>query len=117
MPVTSDIATDQTSMVKHYELIQKIISSHLSKEKYYIFLFGSRATKNERARSDIDVGVQGKDHVPQAILSIIREELEESIIPYHVEIVDFCYVSEPFKKIALTNIVIWNKPNFDLNLS
>ena len=104
-------------MKKYYKIIQKIIGSNLASEDFFVFLFGSRATGNEGKKSDIDVGVLGKFEAPLADLSRIRDELEESMIPYHVEIIDFFVVSEQFRKMALTKIKIWNKPDFDLPLN
>jgi predicted nucleotidyltransferase len=44
-------------------LIQKVIARNLSHEKFYVFLFGSRAIGNEGFRSDIDVSLMGESAV------------------------------------------------------
>jgi hypothetical protein len=38
----------------------------------------------------------------------MEHELEESLVPYKVDIVDFFYVDEAFKNMALKKIIEWN---------
>lgn len=44
------------------------------------------------------------------VKSNIEDELEESIIPYTVDLIDFKNVTADFKKIALEDIIVWNRP-------
>jgi hypothetical protein len=50
-----------------------------------------------------DVGILGKKPIPGHILIKIEESLEESDLPYKIDIVDFILVSPEFRKIALSN--------------
>ena len=75
---------------------------------YKVFLFGSRACGNARHYSDIDIGVIGNAKLSSIIKAEIEMELEESIVPYKVDIVDFYAVSAEFKKYALEKIIQWN---------
>lgn len=94
--------------VNYLDLTKKIILKHLDCNKYKIFLFGSRACGNEKPYSDIDVGVLGKEKLNSIVKANIENELDESIVPYKVDIVDFSRVDEKFKSYALKKIIRWN---------
>ena len=81
--------------------IRTIIRSHVPDPSYRLFVFGSRATGTARKFSDMDIGIQGDVPVPSAALEYIREDLENSSIPYKVEVVDFTIVEPTFKAHAL----------------
>lgn len=95
----------QKSISKNTEkIIKKIIFQFLNPRDYKIFIFGSRATGESKKFSDYDVGVIGKKSVPWRTLALIEEALEESDLPYKVDVVDFSLVSSKFRKVALSNI-------------
>ncbi len=96
--------------------IKEIILKHIDKEKYQVFLFGSRATGNADEKSDYDIGIYGKEKVPLKTLAKIDGEIEKLPIPVDIEIVDFRRVSQDFKDIALKKIKIWNEPKIDIKL-
>lgn len=87
------------------KFIRNTIYKHLPKEEYEVFVYGSRADGTAQKWSDIDVGVRGKKEVSGSLLENIREELEDSNIPYKVEVVDFANVSDSFKDFALKEVV------------
>lgn len=87
--------------------IQKIIFKYLPSKDYRVFVFGSRATGRAKKWSDYDIGVEGKKPIPQQIIAKINEDLEESDIPYLVDVVDFLQVRDKFKKFALKDIKLW----------
>lgn len=86
------------------EKIKKIIFQFLDPKKYQVFIFGSRATGKAKKFSDYDVGIWGKKTVPSATIVLIEEALEESDLPYRVDIVDFSLVSSKFRNIALSKV-------------
>ncbi|MHB1682377.1 MAG: type VII toxin-antitoxin system MntA family adenylyltransferase antitoxin [Bacilli bacterium] len=53
-----------------------------------IYLFGSFARGDEQTSSDIDVGIEAPTTVPFDKLSNLRQEFEDSTIPYRVDVVD-----------------------------
>ena len=89
------------------DAIKKIIFRHLSPKEYQIFLFGSRAVGKNQRFSDFDVGVLGPNEIPAGKLSLIEEELENSDVPYKVDVVDFYRVRPEFKKVALRHAKLW----------
>lgn len=84
--------------------IKDIIFRFLDPKKYQVFIFGSRVTGKAKKFSDYDVGIFGKKPIPWRILAAIEEALEESDLPYRVDVVDFSLVTSNFKKIALSKI-------------
>ena len=76
-----------------------------------IFLFGSRATRKVRKRSDYDVGYSA-DHSPRpSRLAQLKEELEDLPIPSHVDLVNFQAVPDEFFKMVFKKrqVEIWTK--------
>lgn len=93
-----------------YSTILKIISQYLDINNTQIFVFGSRATGKNRPFSDIDIGIISSRSLDANTQLNIQDELDESDIPYRVDVVDFSKVDNKFKEIALQNII---KLNYD----
>jgi uncharacterized protein len=89
-------------------LTKQIVLKHIDTAKYEVFLFGSRAVGNSKFHSDIDVGIMGKEPINSIQLAEMENELAESIVPYQVDIVDFCRVDNHFKQVALQHIIKWS---------
>lgn len=90
--------------MKAEKKIKKIIFQSLNPKDYQVFVFGSRANRKAKKFSDYDIGIWGKKQTPAHIISEIKENLEESDLPYKVDIVDFSLTTEDFRKIALSKI-------------
>jgi uncharacterized protein len=73
-----------------------------------VFLFGSRAKGDAGFASDFDIGIVS-DNLDPMILVELADIIEESFVPYKVDLVDFSKVDDSFKKQALKKIVIWKK--------
>lgn len=84
--------------------IKDIIFRFLDPKKYQVFIFGSRATGKSKKYSDYDVGIWGKKSVTWNVSAKIEEALEESDLPYKVDVVDFSLVSPEFRKVAFSKI-------------
>ena len=88
--------------------IRKIIFGRLKDYRFQLFLFGSQSTQKASRTSDIDVGVLPMDPLPKGLLSEIREELEESHIPYPVDLVDLSRSNPEFLQHVRQEGVIWS---------
>lgn len=100
----------------YVHIAKELILSNIDTEKYNVFLFGSRATNSNKNKfSDIDVGILGKEKLSALTKLTILDEIGESNVPLKVDIVDFCDVSDSFKKEALKKIIIWNQLK-DINI-
>lgn len=73
-----------------------------------VFVFGSRATGQHSSTSDVDIGLLAKEPLSRSIYHRIINAVDESIVPWKVDIIDFNRVDPSFKKKAMENIIIWN---------
>ena len=61
--------------------------------------FGSRVNGKTKKYSDLDLVVVGKTKLPKKIIYALRDEFEESDLPFRVEIMDWQAVSDDFREI------------------
>jgi predicted nucleotidyltransferase len=78
----------------------EVVRRHLPDGDYCVFLFGSRADGSAHERSDIDIGIEGPQPVPQEALAAIQEEVDEAPTLYTIEVVDFARVPDAFRRVA-----------------
>jgi predicted nucleotidyltransferase len=57
----------------------------------HIYLFGSRARQTHVSGSDIDIAIESSEPLGQR-LSMARFEIEESLLPFKVDLVDLSRV-------------------------
>ena len=93
---------------KYLNIAKEIVLSLIDKEKVTVFLFGSRADGEYRSDSDLDIGFVADEKIDLFVFTQIREALNNSIVPYRFDLVDFSVVSDDFKKIAMNRIIEWN---------
>ena len=75
-------------------------------KKVKVYLFGSRAKGKATERSDIDLGfLSGQDISYE--LSLLDYFLENSNLPYKVDLVDLNKVSEEFRKKVIKEGILW----------
>ena len=100
----------------YIDIVKQIVLKHVPKNEFAVFLFGSRAASNSNSLSDIDVGIMGTKPLPTLIMADLDSDLEESIVPFKIDLIDFYQVDQAFKNEALSTIQIWNCPkNIKLN--
>ena len=68
--------------LKYLEEIRQILLRYDKIKEYAVFVFGSRADGLANQRSDIDIGILGKQALPAFIKLDIEEEFENSNIPF-----------------------------------
>ena len=76
--------------------LREMVLAALGQHKGEVYLFGSCARGEERSRSDIDIGILPRDELPASFFAELDEAIEESTIPYDVEIVDLRQVGRDF---------------------
>ncbi len=73
------------------------------------YLFGSRAIGVHRQFSDIDIALDGRGKaVRPRILSDLREAMEESHIPFRVDVVDAAGFAPTLRKEIFKKGELWN---------
>lgn len=87
--------------------LKEHVLGFLGNKNIKIVVFGSKARGDNSAFSDVDIGIIPKGEFNRNSLTLLREFIENSNIPYKVDIVDFSSTSEQFKSEALKDAEIW----------
>ena len=74
--------------------VKAVVLGQLKGWDVSVYLFGSRASGDSRHTSDIDLAIEARDALPPIVLAALRERLEESTVPYRVDIVDLARISQ-----------------------
>lgn len=93
--------------MKNLTPLKEMIVDFFKDDKVKIIIFGSRAREDNYPNSDVDIGIIPYERLDAVRIAILKERIENSNIPYKVEIVNFLEVSEEFKKEALKEVIIW----------
>lgn len=81
-------ATSAGTRARALERVRQIILEVLGEREARVYLFGSSATGRVRRSSDIDVAIDAGGPLPSDLLAEAREQLDESDVPYDVDVVD-----------------------------
>ena len=93
--------------VRALERVRDIVLDVLDSEDVRVYLFGSCAAGSPRATSDIDVAVEPIHGSGTPLLAELRERLEDSDVPYDVDVVDLSTVSPEFAQRVRREGVVW----------
>jgi len=80
--------SNHTNKSNSIHLTKKILFKYLNHIDCQIFLFGSQVNDTSRKPMDIDIAIMPLQTFPMGLFSEIREAVEESTIPYPVDIID-----------------------------
>ena len=99
------VAIDQEELA--LDRITAILVRALSGKSCRVYLFGSRATGTAQPTSDFDVAVLANEDISRE-LSLAREMLEESNIPFKVDVVDLRLTAPAFSaETQAQGILLW----------
>ena len=90
------------------EAAMRIAARELGAQPARLYLFGSRARGDAARASDIDIAILPEAPLEPGTLARIRDALEESTIPYPVEVIDLSSVNDTFRRKVLTQAIEWN---------
>jgi predicted nucleotidyltransferase len=95
--------TDMEVAVKHYllELFAKSFNS-----PYEVFLIGSRAKGTHTSASDFDLVIKGEE-MNRKKYFYLMDKINDSFIPFHIDLLIYSNLSEEFKKEAFKKMVKW----------
>jgi predicted nucleotidyltransferase len=99
------IMKSHTDRYKH--IILPIILKYLPKAK--IILYGSRARKDAREGSDIDIALDNGSKIDDLTMAKLIGDIEDSSLPICFDIVDFNVVSEHMQKEIIKDGIVWHK--------
>jgi predicted nucleotidyltransferase len=87
--------------------VREITCQVLGDRDVRLYLFGSCVTGHPRRWSDIDVAIDPVSPLPAALLAELRERLEESDVPYDVDIVDLSKTSPEMRARVVREGLLW----------
>ena len=90
------------------ELLKNIVKDVFKGEDVMVVLFGSRSRGDYLDTSDMDLGILPKGEVQKGKVALFRERIENSNIPYKVDVVDLSQASKEFTDGVLKEgLLIW----------
>ncbi len=92
--------------LKNLEELRSFLREYFKCRKVKVYLFGSRARKDNRAFSDVDLAFESQEDLSRD-LTYISELLEESWLPYKVDLVELSKVNKEFREKILKEAVVW----------
>ena len=79
-------------------IVKAIVDNNLPGQNVELFIFGSRSLTHKcKAYSDLDLVIRAETAIPRHILFKIEESLENSILTYRVDLLDWHRISDEFK--------------------
>lgn len=89
---------------KELEIVKAILKAHVP--SYEVLVFGSRYSGNVHEHSDLDIAIKGPGKLDILLLADIRDDFQNSDLPFRVDIVDFNGISPEFQKVILRKSVV-----------
>lgn len=92
----------------HREIIYKILRSRVPDCE--VRVFGSRINGAVKKYSDIDLAVVGKAKLSDDVLYSLKEDFQESDLPFRVDVLDWNAISKKFQRVIKKKYEIIQKP-------
>jgi predicted nucleotidyltransferase len=94
--------------IRYLDMIKRTCDSALVGSGAQVILFGSRARGDATYASDVDLAIKPPHSVASA-RAALKDQLEESMIPYRCDVVDLAESDEALKKeVEREGVVIWS---------
>jgi len=88
--------------------LKSILAQTLANEDVNVYLFGSWARHAEKQSSDIDIAVEPNRPLSPSCWIDLKDKIEESTIPYRVDIVNLDEASKALIQNVKKEGIIWN---------
>ena len=91
-----------------FQILNQIVLSPLKSHGATVWIFGSRARGDHKAFSDVDIMYEKKDSTqfPNGFISHLKDEIEESRLPFKVDLVDANEIADSYKVGAIADRVV-----------
>ncbi len=86
---------------KEFSTLNTLLLTPMRSKGAEIWIFGSRARGDHKKFSDIDILYDSKSQELSYDVSCMKESLEDSDLPYKVDIVDLKYLADSYKTSVL----------------
>lgn len=84
---------------KYLKQIKRLVFPHLDKNAK-VFIFGSALDEGQFA--DVDIGIMDTQ-ISEEKINMIKEDFENSLFPYKIDLIDFSKVEIKFKNKVFKN--------------
>ena len=91
---------------KYLIRLKRLILDFLKDYDVKVLLFGSRARSDSRDTSDVDIGLLPGADFKLHLISLLREAIEESTIPYKVDVINLNETSQDFREEVMKEGVV-----------
>ncbi len=90
-------------MIHISKIDSKIITNIIHKyiQNCEIRVFGSRITEKFKPYSDLDLAIVSQEEIDWITIEKIKEECQESMLPYRIDVLNWNTISKEFKEIIL----------------
>ncbi len=82
---------------RYLEKVRTILAKHVP--RCDVRAFGSRINKTAKDYSDLDLAVVGDGILSDDTLRLLKEDFEESDLPFRVDVLDWHTISPEFQKV------------------
>ena len=93
---------------KHLATLLQILNEHVP--EWEVWAFGSRVSGRARRGSDLDLVLVGSEPVPIERLGALFEALEESSLPFFVDVLDWHGIPASFRNNIEKERILIKKP-------
>ena len=87
--------------------VRAVVARVLGERDVTAYLFGSFASGTQRRSSDIDIALESASPLPRALIAKLRDALEESRVPYRVDVVDLAEASPELRERVRRTGRVW----------
>ena len=108
IPAIYNVDMDDSQATRDLADVRRLVLAGLRGQIAKVYLFGSRAQETSHRSSDIDVAILPAHPLPLWTLSQIRSVLEESHVPYNVDLVDLSVADAAFRERVIEEGILWN---------
>jgi len=98
---------------EHLEIIHNILYRHVPRCE--VRVFGSRITDTAKKYSDLDLALVGKEKLSDDIIYSLKEDFQESDLPFRVEVLDWHTISKEFRCVIEKKYEILQEPDRTTN--
>lgn len=92
---------------RYLGMLKELIVNYTQNYPVKVLLFGSHAKDMAHRYSDIDIAIFSATVLPSDFITQLKEKIEESTIPYHVDVIDLSQTDEKFRDKVLKEGIIW----------
>ena len=92
------------------QAVRLLVTDKLANIPARVYLIGSNARGDSHRYSDIDIAIETLQAAPGTLIPDIRCLLEESDIPFFVDVFDFTQLDESYRQQIKKEGVLWTVP-------